>query len=145
MHFVALRRTQIHGIYIRWQLEVRTQEQSLLFDLFKAFNQIESSHKFVFLSEKACFPSCVRNIYRVTIKCKCHAQTRMPGKLDDVSSIYICTVYPGTHVHGYHRILAIYNGKSVCIQSMFTVCPRHFGPYYIVSYYKNRLSLHVMH
>ena len=38
-------------------------EQILYFDLFKAYDWIESSHKF----EKTYFTSCVRNMFWVTI------------------------------------------------------------------------------
>ena len=35
-----------HGTYIKWQLEkCASKEQSLLFDLFDAFDKIENSHK----------------------------------------------------------------------------------------------------
>ena len=56
---------ETHCISIRWKLRNwRTRkEQSLLFDLCKAFDYIESSHQsdFFFSFEQAFFPSCVRN------------------------------------------------------------------------------------
>ena len=42
------------------------KEQSLSFDLFKAFDKIESSHKRNLFSVKSYFPSCVRNLFWVT-------------------------------------------------------------------------------
>ena len=46
--------TKNHCTYIRWSLRNRctSRQQSLLFDLFKAFGQIESSHKSEFLFPK---------------------------------------------------------------------------------------------
>ena len=58
-----------HGIYIRWQLRKRCAhtEQSLSFDLFKAFDGSSAvTILFFFLSEKTYFPSCVRKMYKVT-------------------------------------------------------------------------------
>ena len=53
-----------HGTYIRWYLTKRCarKEKSLLFDLYKAFDQFESRHKWGIFSERTCFPSFVRNI-----------------------------------------------------------------------------------
>ena len=53
-----------HGAYIRQSLSNRCarKEQSLLFDMFKPFNKIESSHKSdFFLSLKNLFRSCKCN------------------------------------------------------------------------------------
>ena len=49
-----------HGTYIRWYLinSCACKKQSLLFDLVKAFAQIESNHK-----SESYFPSCFRNIF----------------------------------------------------------------------------------
>ena len=41
--------------------------QSLLFDLFKTCDKIERNHKSDFYLTKILFPSCVRNMFFVTI------------------------------------------------------------------------------
>ena len=57
-------RNTAHGIYISWYIINRwaRKEQSLLFDLYKAFDQFESRHKSGILPENTYFPSCARNI-----------------------------------------------------------------------------------
>ena len=52
-----------HGTCIRWYLRNRCapREQSLLFDLFKAFDQIASSYNF--FSPKSFFSSCSGNMF----------------------------------------------------------------------------------
>ena len=41
--------------------------QSMLFDLFKALDQMESSRKSIFFRQKAYFPAYVRNMFWLTI------------------------------------------------------------------------------
>ena len=48
------------------------EEQSLLFDLFKAFDKMESNR--IFLSDKTYFPSFMRNIGWVTSWFKNHGR-----------------------------------------------------------------------
>ena len=43
-------------------------DQSLLFDLLKAFDKIEKSQKYFFFSEEPYFPSYVHNMFWVTIQ-----------------------------------------------------------------------------
>ena len=50
-----------------YKMQVRGKEQSLLFDLFKAFDQIDNSHKLDFLYQKYYFPACVHNLIWFTI------------------------------------------------------------------------------
>ena len=54
-----------HCTYIRYENRkiCARKEQSLLFDLFKAFDLFEKSHKSSFFSENTCFPFCVRNMF----------------------------------------------------------------------------------
>ena len=51
---IRIRLVESHGTYIRWALRIRRARkvQTLLFDMFKAFDQIETSRKSDFFSEK---------------------------------------------------------------------------------------------
>ena len=54
---------QFHGIFIIWINRCARKALSLSFDLFKAFDHIESSHKWLIsIPKKTYLPSCVRNM-----------------------------------------------------------------------------------
>ena len=58
---------QNHGIYIRWYLRSRCarKEQSLLFDLYKAFDQIESIQKLNFSPRRPIFLHVWARFYKL--------------------------------------------------------------------------------
>ena len=54
-----------HGTCITWKLRnsCARMVQSMLFNLFRAFDPIESSHKTDFFSLEGFFPMCVRSMF----------------------------------------------------------------------------------
>ena len=116
-----------------YQMVTQKQKQSMLFDLFKAFDQIQSSHKSdIFYSKKTNFISSRATCCRL---------------LSDISTMYVSSMgMQNTEICVLHSAYLTFNPifqnkkyvqEKLSVEAMQlneNVCPRSLDPFYTVSF-----------